>query len=151
MGPAALAFHVANVLACAMYASDGAWAKRCDAKKKYVRAKDSKNGDTIQVAEKQLTEANSDFAKTLAEKTVMPTLLLTATAICWQIALGLIGLYLSYKLVNLVIEQGQDHNKAAPQLTFYQLPRKSEPGSSRKEQLPPELAQETEEKLGKIP
>jgi len=134
-GPAVFAFYAVNVLACAMYASDGAWAKRSDAKKKYLRVKESSNEATIQVAEKQLTEANREFNKTLAEKTLMPTLLLTATAICWQISLGLIGLYLIYKSVKWVKEKNQDSINREQRLSFYQLPRGEEAGSAEKPQL----------------
>lgn len=98
------------VLACAMYASDGALGEYKKVSINYQRIKQQGNPGALQLARREKNQAMKDFSFTLLENTIMPTLLLTSFAICWQAALVLTVLYIGYKIA----KYAYDKNKKLP-------------------------------------
>ncbi|MDI9817995.1 MULTISPECIES: hypothetical protein [unclassified Legionella] len=91
-----LGCYLVCTFAVAMYLSDGAYSKYKEKSLLLEEAEVAKRN--IPVALKDYQAARNDFIFTLAKNAIIPTLLITTFAVCWQAALLLAAVYIGYEL-----------------------------------------------------
>jgi hypothetical protein len=100
-----LCFSV-GTFGCAMYASDGEYAKY---KKALIDLENAKargaNPRELKNASNNLKHAKQELIVTLVENTLVPLLILTTFAVCWQAGIALVAVFAAYKLISAFINQ----------------------------------------------
>lgn len=101
-------FFVCTV-AAAMYLSEGAYSEYCKKSLYLEHAKES--GKNLKLAQKEYEIARNQFFFTIAKNTVVPIVLITTFAVCWQAALVLTAMYIGFELLYALL-QNTDKNDA---------------------------------------
>ncbi|MGQ3889133.1 hypothetical protein ACQUW5_08905 [Legionella sp. CNM-1927-20] len=86
-------------IAVAMYLSAPAYSQYKDKKLRLTQAEvDNANKENIALALKEYHEARQEFILTMVKNAILPGLMIATFAICWEAALVLTAVYLTYKL-----------------------------------------------------
>ena len=103
--------YLACMVAVAMYLSGGAYNDYKESQLHYQQALADGDGQAITLAYKRYQELRNEFIFTLAKNIIMPSLMITMFAVCWQAALVITVLYIGYELWRAY---RKNQNKLAP-------------------------------------